>query len=66
MLRTWLCIPYLLTFGLSHCICDQPLDPMGIHLFHCAHGGDRTTSYDVMQDVFASIARDVRFYVLCE
>jgi hypothetical protein len=58
--------PPLLTFGLSHCICDKLLDPMGIHLLCCAHGGDSTTSHDVIQEVFSSIARDVRFYILCE
>ncbi len=66
MLRTWLGLPYPLTFGLSHCICDQPLDPMGIHFLCCAHDGDKTTSHDIMQDVFVSITRDVRFYVLRE
>jgi hypothetical protein len=40
---------------------------MGIHILCCAHGGDKTTSHDVMQeDVFASFARDVKFYVLRE
>jgi hypothetical protein len=32
-LRTRLDLSYLLVFGVSHCICSEPLDPMAIHLF---------------------------------
>jgi len=49
-----------LTLGLSHCICEQPL---GMHLFLCAHGEKKTTSHDVVCDVFASIMKDVRSHV---
>ncbi len=52
-----------LALGLSHSIYGQPLDPMGIHLFCCAHGGNRTTSHDVVQDVFTSITRNASFHV---
>jgi hypothetical protein len=31
--------------------------PMGIHLFCYTHGGERATSHDVVQDVFASIVK---------
>jgi len=55
-----------LALGLSYCICGQPLDAMRIHFFHCAHGGERIVSHDVMQDAFASIAKDVGFHVLHE
>jgi hypothetical protein len=41
-----------LVLGVSHCICSQPLDPIGIYLLHCAHGGKRMTSYDVVRNVF--------------
>jgi hypothetical protein len=37
---------------------------MGIHFLHCVHGGERMASHDVVQDVFAAIARDVRFHIL--
>jgi hypothetical protein len=50
-------LPHPLAFGLTHCIYGWPLNPIGIHLLCCAHGGERTTSHDVVQDVFASIAR---------
>jgi DNA-directed RNA polymerase specialized sigma24 family protein len=30
---------------------------MGIHLFCYTHGGERATSHDVVQDVFASIVK---------
>jgi hypothetical protein len=36
---------------------------MGIHFFHCAHGEEMTASHHVVQDVFATIARDVKFHV---
>jgi hypothetical protein len=39
---------------------------MGIHLFCCAHGGERTTCHDVVRDVFASITREVKFHILRE
>jgi len=66
MLQTMLGFPHFLVFSLTHCICGQLLDPMGIHLFRCANGGERTTSHDVVQDVFAYIMKDTRFHVLWE
>jgi hypothetical protein len=52
-----------LIVGVSHCICNQPLDPMGIHLVHCAHGEEKTTLHDFVRDAFATIVRNVRFHV---
>jgi len=52
-----------LALGLSHSICGQPLDPMGIHLLCCACGRERTTSHDIMQDAFASITTNASFHV---
>lgn len=47
-LHTWLSFLHSLTIGLSQCICDYPLDLMGIHLFFCcAYGGERMISHDV-------------------
>lgn len=46
MLCTQLGFPHFLALGSSHCICDQPLNPMGIHLFHCVYGGKRMVSHD--------------------
>jgi hypothetical protein len=51
-------LPHPLAHGLSHYICDQPLDLMGMHLLHCAHGGEKTISYDVVYDAFMSIVKD--------
>jgi hypothetical protein len=39
---------------------------MGTHIFRYTHGGEKTTSHDVVQDVFVSIERDVKFHVLHE
>jgi hypothetical protein len=36
------------SFGVSHYICSQPLDPIGIHLLCYAHGGEMIISHDVM------------------
>jgi len=33
VLQTKLSLPHPLTLGLTHCICDHPLDPKGIHFF---------------------------------
>jgi hypothetical protein len=57
-------LPHHLTFGLSDCICSQPLDPIKIHLFSCAHGGERTIIYDVVWDVFVfQRMQDFMFYL---
>ncbi len=63
-LQTKLSLPRPLAFSFTHCIYDQTLDPMGIHLVHCAHGGERTASHDVVQDAFMSIVRYMAFHVL--
>jgi hypothetical protein len=65
-MHTKLGLPHSLALGLSHCICGQPLNPMGFHFFPCTHGGERTTSHDVMKDAFASIARDASLHVSYE
>jgi hypothetical protein len=46
--------------------CYQLLNPMGIHLLRYAHGGERIASHDDVWNVFVSIVKDVRFYVLWE
>jgi hypothetical protein len=64
--RARLGLPHPLTLGLTHCIYDHSLDPMGIHFFCCAHSGESIVSHDVVRDVFASIVRVVNFHVLPE
>jgi hypothetical protein len=66
VMHTRLGLPHSLTLGLSHCIYGQPLDLMGIHLFHCTHGGERMLSHDVVWDAFASIVRYSSFHVVHE
>jgi hypothetical protein len=63
---TKLGLPHPLAFGLSHYIYGQPLDPMGIHLLCCVHGGEKITSHNVVWDAFASIMKDVGFHGACE
>ncbi len=66
MLHTQLVLPHLLALDLSHCICWQPLDLMGIHLLHCTHGEKRMGYDDVMWDSFVFITKDATFFVLHE
>ncbi len=48
-LQTRLGLPHPLSVGLSHCIYSQPLNPIGIYLLCCAHGGERNASHDVIR-----------------
>jgi hypothetical protein len=60
-IRSKLGLSHPLILGVSHCICNQPLDPMGIHFLRCMHGGERMASHDVVWDAFVAIAKDARF-----
>jgi hypothetical protein len=65
VLQTKLSLPHPLTLGLTHCICDHPLDPKGIHFFCCAHGGERT----VLHESFKMLSRPLRkmpIFMFCE
>jgi hypothetical protein len=64
VLWTRLGLPHPLVLGLTHCICGHSLNPMGIHLLHCTHGGERIASYNAIQDAFVSIVRDAGFHIL--
>ncbi len=37
-----------LILGVSHCICNYPMDLMGIHFLCCAHGAKKITLHDVV------------------
>jgi len=63
MMRTNLGLPHPLALGLSHCIYGQPLDPIEIHLFRCAHGEESMASHGAVWDTFASIVIDAGFHV---
>lgn len=62
-LCTRLGLLHSLALGVTHCICGRPLNLAGTHLLHCSHGCEWTASHDVVQNVFSSIAWDVRFHV---
>ncbi len=66
VVHTRLGFSYPLILGVSHYVCNQPLDFMKIHLLCCKHGGERTASHDVMQNVFMIVAKDVGFHVAQE
>jgi hypothetical protein len=48
------------------CVCTHPIDPMGIHLLHCAHGNECTRPPDAICNTFAAIAWDGGFHVRWE
>ncbi len=62
-LRTRLSLPHPTTCGLFRCICNHAINLIGIHIFCCVNGGEHTTTHDVIQDFFASIAKDVGLHV---
>jgi hypothetical protein len=47
-LRTKLGLPHHVVIGVSHCICDQPLNHVGTHFFRCSQGGERTPYHNVV------------------
>jgi hypothetical protein len=67
---TILCIgwvsPHLVALGLTHCICGQLIDLVGIHFLWCSYGGECITFHDLVQDIFVSIAKNVGFHVSYE
>jgi hypothetical protein len=63
VLRTQFRLPHLSIASLLRCMCPNPIDPTGIHLLHCAHGNERTWTYDIILDIFVAIMRDVGFHV---
>jgi hypothetical protein len=62
-LHTKLGLSHPLVLWVSHYICNQPLDLMGFHLLCYIHGGERTTSHDVVWNAFVVIVKDARFHV---
>ncbi len=43
-------------------MCPHPIDPMGIHLLHYAHGNEHTRTY-VVRNTFAAIMRNAGFHM---
>jgi hypothetical protein len=66
MLHTRLGLSHPLVLGVSHYVCNMCLDPMGIHLLCCTHGGERTTLHVVMWDAFEAIVENMRIHDLWE
>jgi hypothetical protein len=44
-------------------VCTCLIDPMGIHLLHCAHGNKRMKTHDAICNTFIAIVWDVGFQV---
>jgi hypothetical protein len=61
--RMWLGLPHPSIASILWCVCTHPIDPMGIHFLHCAHGNKHIWSHDVICDTFVAIVQDVGFHV---
>jgi len=70
ILSSTLCIrlgfPPFIAHVFIQCICGQPIHLTRIHLCHCAHGEEHTGTHDAVRNSFASITKDVGFYILRE
>jgi hypothetical protein len=62
-LHMWLGLPHLSIMGIRGCVCTHPINPMGIHFLHCAHGNECIGTHDVICNTFATIAWDASFHV---
>jgi hypothetical protein len=63
MFQTWFELPHLSIIGILRCVCTHPINFMGIHLLHCAHGNKRTRTHDAIHNTFVAIAQNVGFHV---
>ncbi len=63
MFRIQLEMPHPLIVSILWCVCTHPIDPIGIHLLHCAHDNERTWTHDAVHDTFVTIAQDASFHV---
>jgi hypothetical protein len=61
--HTQLGLPHSSIASIPWCVCTHPIDSLGIHLLHCAHGNERIETYDAIRDTFAAIARDASFHM---
>jgi hypothetical protein len=59
----WLGLPHPSITGIPRCVCTHSIDPMSIHLLCCVHGNECIKTHDAIRNTFATIARDVAFYV---
>ncbi len=48
-------LPHPSIGSISQCVCTHPIDSMGIHFLHCAHGNKRIGTHDAIRDTFATI-----------
>ncbi len=50
-LQIQLSVAHLWIINLPHYLCIQSIDPLGIHLLHCAHGNECTKMHGIVCDV---------------
>jgi len=56
-------ISHISIANLPQCVCTHPINPMGIHLLHCAHGNEHKATHDAICDTFVAIAWDANFHM---
>jgi hypothetical protein len=62
-LEEW-CVQLLrLMLLVLHVGCTHPIDLMGIHFLHCAHGNERIGTHDVIHNTSATIVQNVGFHM---
>ncbi len=61
--RMWFGLPRPSIVSIFRCVCTHPIDLMGIHFLHCAHGNERIWSHDVICNTFVAIVRAVGFHM---
>jgi hypothetical protein len=61
--QTWFGLPHPSITSLPQCMCIHPINPMGIHLLHYAHGNVRTWTYYVIHNIFVTIAQGVSIHM---
>jgi hypothetical protein len=57
----WLELSNLSIASFPLCVCTHPIDLMGIHVLHCAHGNEHTWTHDVIHYTFATIVGAIAF-----
>ncbi len=63
MFQIQLGMPHPPIVNILWCVCTHPINLIGIHLLHCAHGNKHIGTHDAVHNTFATIARDASFHV---
>jgi hypothetical protein len=48
-------LPHPLIANNLRCMCTHPINATGVHLLHCAHSIEHTSTHDVIRDTFVNL-----------